>query len=201
MDQVERRLEPLIEPFSLIISGSTGIQPYKVKVERRLSDMRGLFQDVMVVEEKLSRGEDPKIYEVYEVPQQSVSGLLSLGCTVIYSGKVGDEYYFTKGHFHEKESASEVYMGLEGEGIILMQSRSGETRHLKITPNVVVYISPGFAHRTINVGASRFVFLSIYPSDAGHDYESIAETGFAKLVLESGGSSMVVDNPSYSERA
>ena len=193
-------MEPLIEPFYLIIGGSTGIKPYKVKVERRLSDLRGLFQDEALAEEKLSEGEDPKIYEVYEVPQQPVSGLLSMGGTVIYPGKVGDEYYFTKGHFHKKESASEVYIGLEGEGIIIMQSRSGETRHLKITPNMAVYISPGFSHRTINIGACRLVFLSIYPSDAGHDYESIADTGFAELVLEREGCPIVVDNPSYSGR-
>lgn len=189
----------MIEPFSLVLGGSSGIKPYKVRLERRLSDLRGFFHNRRLVEEKLSRGENPKIYEVYEVPQEPVSGHLSLASTVIFPGKVGDEYYFTKGHFHEKEDASEVYIGLEGEGIILMQNREGEVRHLRIGPNVVLYVPPGFAHRTVNVGSSRLVFLAIYPSDAGHDYGSIAETGFAKLVLEREGRPVIVDNPSYSE--
>ena len=162
--------------------------------------MRGLFHNKRLVEEMLSKGENPKIYEVYEVPQKPVSGHLSVASTVIYPGKVGDEYYFTKGHFHEKEDASEVYIGLEGEGIILMQSCSGETRHLKIEPNVAAYVPPGFAHRTINVESGRLVFLAIYPSDAGHEYGSIAETGFAKLVVERKGRPIVIDNPQYSSR-
>ncbi|KYH40473.1 MAG: glucose-6-phosphate isomerase [Candidatus Bathyarchaeota archaeon B26-2] len=188
-------LKPLIEPFSVVIGGPTGIKPYKVKLVRRLSDLQDFFYNKKIVEEKLSKGENPTVYEVYEVPQKPVSRHLSLAATIIFPGKVGDEYYFTKGHFHEKEDASEVYIGLEGEGIILMQSRSGEVRHLKIEPNVAVYIPPGFAHRTINVGSSKLVFLAIYPSDAGHDYGSIVETGFAKLVLEREGRPVVVDNP------
>ena len=179
------------------IDGARGLKPYKRKLTRRLSDLRGYFLDKGLVEEILSKGEDPIIYEVYEIPQEPTDGLLSIGCTVIYPGKIGDEYYFTKGHFHTKESASEVYIGVEGEGIILMQNKEGETAHSRIEPNVIVYIPPGVAHRTINVGSGKLIFLAVYPSDAGHDYGSIEKLGFAKLVVERDGKPEVVDNPNY----
>ncbi|MFQ6095026.1 MAG: glucose-6-phosphate isomerase family protein, partial [Candidatus Bathyarchaeia archaeon] len=185
------------EPYSARLGGATGISPYRDKDERRLSDLSGSFRDKRVVEEILSKGEDPVIYEVYEVPQASVAGMLNVGGTVIYPGKIGDEYYLTKGHFHKKESTSEVYIGLEGEGIILVQDRKGQVVSLEIGPNVLVYIPPNTAHRSVNTGSGRLVFLAIYPSDAGHDYESIERTGFAKIVVERDGKPAIEDNPNF----
>ena len=187
------------EPYSLRLGSSTGISPYKVKVERRLSDLSGYFLDKMLVQEMLSMGENPVIYEVFELPQPPVSGMLNVGSTVIYPGKIGDEYYFTKGHFHEKESTSEVYIGLEGEGLILIQDRRGEITSLEIGPEVLVYIPPDTAHRSVNTGSHRLVFFAAYPSDAGHDYESIERTGFAKVVVERDGKPVVENNPSFHE--
>jgi glucose-6-phosphate isomerase len=192
----ERCLMLASEPYSLILSGATGIYPYKIKVERRLSDLREYFSNRRIVEEVLSRGEDPLIYTVYEVPR-GARGELDVGCTIIYPGKIGKEYYFTKGHFHAKDSTSEIYIGMRGVGKILMQDRRGRTRVLEIEPNVLVYIPPGFAHRSINTGDTELVFLAIYPSDAGHDYDTIRRTGFAKIVIEEDGKPILVDNPNY----
>lgn len=184
------------EPYSLILSGADGISSYKVKVERRLSDLREYFSNKLAVEEVLSMGEDPLIYAVYEMPR-GAEGELDVGCTIIYPGKIGEEYYFTKGHFHAKDFTGEIYIGMRGEGKILMQDRRGETKILEIKPNVLVYIPPGFAHRSINTGNMELVFLAIYPSDAGHDYDTIRKTGFAKIVVEKDGKPIVVDNPNY----
>jgi len=185
------------EPYVTRIGGETGITPYGARTERRLSDLRDLFLDERLVEGMLSRGDDPIVYEVYEIPQKPVDGSLDIGCTVMSSGKIGGEYYFTKGHFHMKETTSEIYMVLEGEAMILMQNRRGETRHITLRPNNVAYIPAGYAHRTVNVGSNRLVFLAIYPSDAGHDYESILDTGFARVVVEKDGKPVVQKNPNY----
>ena len=198
----KRRFSRLIEsngPYSLRLDGATGISPYKVKAERRLSDLSGHFKDKMLVQEMLSRGENPVIYEVYELPQPPLSGMLNVGSTIIYPGRIGDEYYFTKGHFHKKESMTEVYIGLEGEGVILMQDRRGRITSLEIGPKVMVYIPPNTAHRSVNTGSDRLVFFAAYPSDAGHDYESIERTGFAKVVVERNGKPVVENNPSFHE--
>lgn len=188
------------EPFSLTLGGKYGINPYKNKVERRLSDMKEYFLDKHLVEEMLLRGENPLIYTVYEVPREG-EGEFNISWTIIYPGKIGKEYYFTKGHFHTKESTSEIYIGISGEGLILMQNRRGEIRVLKIEPNILIYIPPGFAHRSINTGDIELIFLAIYPSDAGHDYITIEKMGFAKIVIEEDGKPALANNPKYLSQA
>ena len=187
----------MVRSYSLRLGSATGISPYKVKVERRLSDLSEYFLDKRLAKEMLSKGENPVIYEVYELPQRPVSGMFNVGSTIIHPGKIGDEYYFTKGHFHRKEPTSEVYIGLEGQGLILMQDRRGKATILEIRPNVMVYIPPNTAHRSVNTGSDRLVFFAAYPSDAGHDYASIERKGFAKVVVEGDGKPVVKDNPSY----
>jgi len=133
---------------------------------------------------------------VYEINRE-LQGELNVGYTIIYPGKIGDEYYFTKGHFHKNILAGEVYIGVSGEGLILMQDREGGFMVEEIESEAIVYVPPGFAHRTVNTGKKELIFLSVYPSDAGHDYESIMKTNFAKIVVERGGKPALIDNPNY----
>jgi glucose-6-phosphate isomerase len=175
------------KPFQVDLDPKTGIpRRYKNKLVRRLSDLRGFFSDNELVEELLAKGKNPIIYEVYEIPQIPSEGLFSLACTVLHPGKVGREYYFTKGHFHAREPTSEVYYGLRGSGIILLQTRDGRVASLPLEAGGVVYIPPRWAHRSINTGKGMMAFLSIYPSYAGHNYGSIAKSGFARLLVERG---------------
>ncbi|MEM2335601.1 MAG: glucose-6-phosphate isomerase family protein [Candidatus Bathyarchaeia archaeon] len=182
--------------YTAKILGADGIYPYRSKVERYLSDMREYFVDRQVVEETLSSGRNPLIYVVYEINRE-LQGELNVGYTIIYPGKIGDEYYFTKGHFHEKRLTGEVYVGVSGEGLILMQDEEGTFLVGEIESGAIIYVPPGFAHRTVNTGKTELIFLSIYPSDAGHDYETIMRTGFAKIVIERGGKPVLTDNPNY----
>ena len=64
-------------------------------------------------------------------------------------------------------------------------------------PMRIVYVPPYHAHRTINTGNEPFIFLAVYPSDAGHDYGSIAEKGFSKIVVEKDGKVEVMYNPKW----
>ena len=186
----------LPKPFQVELDPKTGIpRRYERKLVRRLSDMRGFFSDNELVEEIIARGKNPIIYEVYEIPQVPSEGLFSLACTVLHQGKVGGEYYFTKGHFHVKEPTSEVYVGLKGKGMLLLQNREGRVVHLQLEAGNVTYVPPRWAHRTINTGNGKMVFLAVYPSDAGHDYGSIERSGFARLVVERGGKPALIKNP------
>lgn len=178
------------------ILGADGIYPYKSKVERYLSDMQEHFMDRQAAKEILSSGRNPLIYIVYEITREE-RGELNVGCTVIYPGKIGDEYYFTKGHFHKDPLTGEIYIGVSGEGLILMQDKSGAFSVGEMETGTIVYVPPGFAHRTVNTGKTELVFLAVYPSDAGHDYETIMRTGFAKVVVERGGKPTLIDNPNY----
>lgn len=40
--------------------------------------------------------------------------------------KIGNEYYMTKGHYHQHIDTLEVYYGLSGEGYMLMENMEGD---------------------------------------------------------------------------
>ena len=114
--------------------------------------------------------------------------------TIILPGVVGDEYYMTRGHYHLKDSA-EVYLGMAGTGLMVMQARDGRFQVEELVKNKTVYVPPGWAHRTVNTGAQELIFLAVYFSDAGHDYRSIEEQGFAARVLARSNGPEVVPVP------
>ncbi len=167
-----------------IDSARIGDRPF---VQRRLSDLRGCFADNTAYEAALSVG-DPVLYEVTAVEPASGEGQLHYGLGVLYPGKVGDEYYLTKGHYHSHRPAAEVYIGLRGEGMMLLEDEnSDETRLVPLCANQAVYVPGHTAHRTLNTGAEPLVYLGIYPANAGHDYGSIAKTNFRNLVVDRDG--------------
>lgn len=186
----ETRMEPLIERLQL--DPSVAMSPSATRRPRRASDLRGCFRDASALE-GLIRAGDPVIYETLEAPVPEAAGHLSFGITVLYPGKVGTEYFMTKGHFHTRRQTAEVYAGLRGRGYLVMQTEQGEARALPIEPGGVVYVAPGWAHRTVNVGDAPLVVLYTFPADAGHDYGAIAATGFALCVVEVEGTPAVVE--------
>lgn len=177
-----------------IINFETGLlKNFNVIQERHLSDLKDYFYSKNEVE-KILKNKDPLIYKVYEAKYES-PGSLSYAVTEIEPGKVGDEYYFTKGHFHSK-SAAEIYIVFKGEGILLLENRSGDTKSYNMFRGAVLNVEPDYAHRSINTGKEKLIFLAIYQSDAGHDYESIKERGFSYLVIDKNGPAMV-KNPKH----
>jgi glucose-6-phosphate isomerase len=187
----------LMQPFAAQLQFQNGlIEPYGSKTVRRLSDVKGMYLDIAATEELLKQG-DPLLYEVYEVDVPHEEGQLIYCTSIIYPGKVGDEYYMTKGHFHSKESTAEMYLGLQGRGYLLMQTHDDQVSAIEMRPGTVAYIPPFWAHRTVNTGDEKFVLFAVYPADAGHNYGIIEEMGFAKLVVEKNGKPAIVDNPRY----
>lgn len=150
---------------------------------RRLSDMAAWYQDQAAVQRLLA--EDPVIYRVYTPAQpREAIGLLAAN-TVIEPGRVGDEYFMTKGHFHTDSHAAEIYLTLSGQGYLLLQNRSGRFEVQDMQPGALNFIPGAWAHRTLNTGDSPLVFFAVWPVGAGHDYDSIREHGFKKRVFAS----------------
>ncbi len=173
-----------MKPYSSKCLKSGELDNYNARIERHLTDMADFFSD----KEGASALSDknPLIYSVYEMTAPEESGQLSYATTILYPGKVGDEYYMTKGHFHSKENTGEIYYGMAGRGVLVMQ-KDGTIETIEMGDGVVAYVPPGWAHRSVNTGSEDFVFLAFYPADAGHDYGTIAEKGFLQIVVEDGG--------------
>jgi glucose-6-phosphate isomerase len=187
----------VMKPFATTLSfARRTIAPHGQRVERRLSDMRGMYQDTAEAEAILAR-DDPLIYEVYTVDVPESEGQLLHCLTVLHPGRVGDEYYMTKGHFHVATDTAEVYLALEGEGYLLMQTEEGDVQALKMERGTIAYVPPNWAHRTVNTGQDPFVFFAVWPAHAGHDYGTIEEAGFLELVVERDGQPVLIPNPRY----
>ena len=185
-----------MQPFATVLDWQQGtITPRDNIIVRRLGDMKAMYHDQAAVARLLEAG-DPLLYEVYEVHVPSEAGHLNHCCSIIYPGQVGDEYFMTKGHYHAVEGTAEIYLGLQGQGMLLMQTREGQVSHIDFRPGVMAYIPPYWAHRMINTGAERFIFLGVYPGNAGHNYGTIEQTGFARLVVERHGAPAIIPNPS-----
>lgn len=190
----------LLKPTDVFLDLEKGIILNLKPAVRKLSDLKVFFVETSVVENMLASGLNPIIYEVYECLHPENEGELNFGTTILYPGKVGGEYYFTKGHYHLRYDASEVYLGLKGDGIILLQSKTGDVKVESLKAGKVVYVPPGWGHRTINVGDETLIFFFVYPSNAGHDYEAVEKQGFSKIVLEQNGKSKIVDNPKFANK-
>jgi glucose-6-phosphate isomerase len=92
---------------------------------------------------------------------------------------------------------AEVYYGLQGEGMMVMETPEGEWSVQELRPGRVLYVPPRWAHRSVNTGREDLVTFFVYPGHSGHDYGTIERQGFRKLVVGRGGRPSVVDNPRW----
>ena len=160
-----------------------------------MSQLAGYFKDQQVVKQLLAAGNDPLIYEYQQLNAPQNPGDIAFGVTTLYPGTVGSEFYMTKGHFHNVLETGEVYYTLQGNGLLLTEDQHGCTRWLPLAPGRAAYSAKGFAHRMVNTGNEPLVCFFAYRADAGHDYKTIEQAGFRKLVLcTEGGGVLIQEN-------
>lgn len=185
------------EPLTRFVNLADGTIPTAHLVQsRRLSDLKGLFSDQAAEAELLV--ENPLLYEVYEaadIPKED--GHLLFSTTVLRPGTIGNEYYMTKGHYHARADRAELYYGLAGEGLLLMQTPEGRIDAQPMRAGAACYVPPHWGHRSINTGTEDLVFLAVYPGDAGYRYGPIAESGFASIAVAGPNGPELVANPRY----
>ncbi len=173
---------------------------YDNHIQRRLSALKGQFLDEKAYAEMLER-EDILLYEVYEIKRPQAAGELLTGISVVHPGKVGGEFFMTKGHFHALLETAEVYLCLKGEGFMVMENPEGECVVERLAPGRVLYVPPRWAHRSVCTSRQEdMVTFFIYPGNAGHDYGTIEQQGFRKLVMDSPAGIVIVDNPRWNKR-
>lgn len=156
---------------------------YDNKIIQKLSDVSSIFIDEKKVME-IQKSSNPIIYTVGEIKVPKKEGHLSFGISKIYPGKIGNEFYMTKGHYHKNKDGSEIYICIEGKGYLLMQSKNKQVVNFYMDKGSVVYVPPGWAHRTVNCGKEFFTCLYFMPANIRHDYESTRKNDFEMSLVE-----------------
>lgn len=162
-------------------------------IQRHLSDLAGCFADTGAYRAALD-AEDALLYTVATYPPGTAAGDLHHGVGMLMPGKIGDEYYMTKGHLHAWREAAELYIGLSGEGVMLLEDEAtGESRMAPLLANTTVYVPGRTAHRTMNTGRVPLTYIGVCPAAAGYDYGTIAARNFRCMVVERDGRPVMVE--------
>jgi glucose-6-phosphate isomerase len=166
-------------------------------------DLSGLYADTQAFEALLSERRGQVAYEVTSyTPGEKVSDLI-VGVARMEPGKVGDEFFLTRGHIHANADRPEVYVGQAGRGLMQMESPEGEVRIVEMTAGSVCYVPPYWIHRSVNVGDDDLVMMFAYPADSGQDYGIIERSGGmrVRIVDDGKGGWRQVDNPHWRPRS
>ena len=191
---------PLIaEPARLKVLVDRGIMAgANARYEKRLADLAGLYRDTASFEAALSRDAGDPVYVVESSTVEEGPGALTIGVSTVQPGRIGAEYSMTRGHIHAHAEFAELYYGLSGTGVMLMETLDGETRAIEITPGVAVHVPGHWIHRSVNVGDTPFSTLFCYAAEAGQDYGVIARAGGMRQLVVAGSDSWVLaDNPDH----
>jgi glucose-6-phosphate isomerase, archaeal len=181
-----------LAPEDGALRGSSG------RYEKTLHDLAGVYRDVEAYEAKLAEADGSPVYWVENSQSEEGPGGLITGISVLEPGRIGDEFYMTRGHLHVKADRSELYVGLIGHGVMLLETLDGESEAIEVRPREAVYVPGHWVHRSVNVGTERFATLFCFAADAGQDYEIIARAGGMKqLVVDRDGGWTTIPNPDH----
>lgn len=187
-----------VRGYTIDLDLKTGMSRMKETSKRYLSQMKGMFADDEAYEKMLKEQGDVLVYEFHEMGVPEEAGNLAFGCSITYPGKVGDEYFMTKGHFHTILETAEVYYCLSGHGYMLMENPEGDWLAYELTPGKALYVPERYAHRSINVDPKEPLrTFFVFRADAGHDYGTIETKGYRKLLVEREGKPEILDNPKW----
>jgi glucose-6-phosphate isomerase len=169
---------------------------------KTLRGLEGLYEDQAAYSSLLAKMADEIVYEVTDYKPSTMSGDMIIGVTRMIPGKVGNEYFLTRGHIHAKPNRPEMYYGEKGIGIMLLESPEGEIRTIEIAPRTMCYVPPFWIHRSVNTGPGELVMTFAYPADSGQDYDIIAKAGgMRNRIIDDGkGGWKAVENKQYRVR-
>ncbi|KAB0682788.1 glucose-6-phosphate isomerase [Aureimonas leprariae] len=174
------------------------------RYRKTFGDLAGLYADEAAFRRLLDeRGADAVAYEVTDHKPSSDAGDMIIGVTRMAPGKVGAEYFMTRGHIHAKADRPEMYYGESGHGLMLLESPDGEVRTVELRPRTLCYVPPYWIHRSVNVGTDDLVMTFAYPADSGQDYDIIAKAGgMRRRIVDDGtGGWTAVDNADWRPRS
>ena len=158
---------------------------------KRLGQLAGLFADETA---RAAMDADVAVYDVewHEPAPEGTPGGLFFGTSTVHPGKVGEEFFMTRGHLHLRREAAEYYWGVSGSGLLLLADEAGDCRAEIVEPGSLHYIPGRTAHRLVNTGAEDLVVGACWGTDAGHDYGQPDEALFGARVLDRAGTPTLV---------
>ena len=178
-----KKIGNFMAPFAFDLDLAEGVfKDFDNYTVRRASSMRGYYADESALDDIVKNG-DPIHYEVFERSVPQVYGNFTTGISKLYPGKVGDEFFMTKGHYHQVIETGEVYVCLRGGGYLIMKTKQGDFSALRMERGKVAYVPPSWAHRSVNTGDEPLVSFFIYNAESGHNYGDIETEGFIKRVI------------------
>lgn len=185
-----------LSPTEISFDATTGaLSPATGRYRKHLSHLEGAFRDADAWSRVIQEDGDPLVYEVMEYKKEGSD--LFFGTTTMQPGKVGEEYFMTRGHFHLSRDMGEFYCTQLGKGLLLLQNREGKSETVEMREGSCAFIPPDWAHRSINTGSVPLVFTWFCNVLAGHDYDPIATQGMRMLAVERCGKVELVPNPNF----
>jgi glucose-6-phosphate isomerase len=165
--------------------------PEVLESTKTLWQLEGVFEDAQAWQAMNPKTVVYRVQAWCPVPDGTEGGLF-WGSTMIEPGQVGSEYFMTHGHFHLKRDRTEYYATVEGEGALILMDDSRKTWMEPMSPGSLHFIPPGIAHRVANLSSKPLRFGACWPSDAGHDYETIRKQGFGARLMNVNGKPKLV---------
>jgi glucose-6-phosphate isomerase, archaeal len=187
-----------VDPASGAMSGRTGVK------RSRIADLEGLFCDAEAHRRLAAERGDDIAYEVHEFrPEGAAPYDLVFGTSTLQPGRVGGEFFMTRGHIHIRTDRPEIYICQRGRGVMHMELPDGTTCPLEMSPGDVVHVPAFWIHRSVNVGEEPLITVFCYPADVGQDYGIIERAGGMRtLIVDDGaGGWAEIDNPRYRPRS
>ena len=190
---------PAGEPASLVLDALSGrMAGSSGRYEKHLPDLAGLYRDQSAFAAALAHDQGEPVYWVESNSLADGPGALTIGISVLQPGRVGDEFAMTRGHLHERAECAELYYGLAGSGVMLLDALDGRSRAVPITPGTAVHVPGGWVHRSVNVGDETLATLFCYDTQAGQDYGIIERAGgMSQLVVADGEGWITRPNPDH----
>lgn len=169
---------------------------------KRLRDLAGLYADTAAFATLADAHGEDIVYDVTSYTPGSKTSDLITGVTRMNPGKVGEEYFMTRGHIHARGDRPEIYYAQAGHGLMQLESPQGDVRIVELAAQSICYVPPYWIHRSVNVGQDDLVMMFAYPADSGQDYGIIERSGGlrVRIVDDGRGGWKRIDNPAWRQR-
>ena len=171
----------IVQPNARISDDEFIIGLSTIKSTKTYGDAKSFYQ---TVDNNLS--DDTIMYDVYRTTNETPSAKQDLmwGMTVLYPVLVNNECNMTRGHFHQDPDRSEVYYGFDGEGLLLLMDKDGNTWAEQVFKGSIHLIDGQHGHRLINTTSDKpLKVIACWSKHAGYDYEYVEQNPFSYRVF------------------